>query len=135
MTTCNRRSARSLLQVNPAASSPSLLGTSVPVVTPTAAHSSPSLINDFLENVEEVLDKWKVSSGQPNHLMEWLGMGNREMDHGWLQDAAFENPLEREKGLPGTVRSGCGYSACICSHLGCLGKTEIPLQWSEKLME
>jgi hypothetical protein len=70
MTTCNTRSARGLLQVNPATSILSLLGTMVLVVTPTAAHP-PSLINDFLENVKEVLDKWKVSSGKPNYLMEW----------------------------------------------------------------
>jgi hypothetical protein len=99
-TTCNRRTLRRL-EVEPAASNSSVLGRTVPVlVTPTtlSAHSQ-KVINDFLENVKEILDKWKVSSGKQNDLMEWLKMNNQNIERGWLQNAAFN-----EKGIPGTAQ-------------------------------
>jgi hypothetical protein len=88
----------------------------VPVVTPTAAPSL-SLIHDFTENVKEVLDKWKVSSGQPDHLMEWLDMGNRKMDHRWLQDtAALENLLlRRTQERPTWISQGANVAILLVS--------------------
>ena len=98
------RGTRSLrrLEVEPAASNPSVLGRAVPVVTPTSAHSQ-TIINEFLEKVKDILDKGKVSSGKQNDLMEWLKMNNQNSKRGWLQNAAFETIFEHEKGIPGTA--------------------------------